>query len=384
MEILITILYVLILCILFFVAAPFIVLTHELGHAVAYFILTKPDTIDIYVGSYSDSNGPKIRIGKLTIYFKFSFPIMSNKGLCCSSKQETNYIKWIIILIAGSISSLLLACIIAWFVFNYDLHGLSKLFSLVLIGYSILAMITSLFQSSPTNNECEYYNDGENILLALKLKNKLSVLKEIPELIANNNYKDAIANIKIVLKSAPDYVEYHRLLVQVLLWDKEFNKAKNHLNVIASHFTLKPTDYATLGYVNSMLQNKQFAIENYELCLKYDPTNVICLNNVGLEYTETNRYKEAEKYLKFAIDIQPDFWSAYAILGYCKILQNQLDEGKALIEKSISMDTMYSYAYKALGLYYIKTGDTLEAKKQLDKAREIDNTINLDFPDSSY
>jgi Tfp pilus assembly protein PilF len=59
-----------------------------------------------------------------------------------------------------------------------------------------------------------------------------------------------------------------------------------------------------------------------------------------------------------------------------KVLQGDLEAGKALIDESFELATD-AYAYKALGVYYLKTGDADKANASFDKALEMDNTIDL-------
>jgi len=56
-----------------FISSPLIAVFHELGHALAYLVLTKPRKIDIYIGSYgSRKNVLRFNAGKLRFYVKKS------------------------------------------------------------------------------------------------------------------------------------------------------------------------------------------------------------------------------------------------------------------------------------------------------------------------
>ena len=60
-----------------FISSPLIAIIHELGHAFAYLVFTKPENIDIYIGTYGNSkNNIKFRAGKLQFYLKKSFPLV--------------------------------------------------------------------------------------------------------------------------------------------------------------------------------------------------------------------------------------------------------------------------------------------------------------------
>src|ERR1700712_5748785 len=95
-----------------FISSPLIAILHELGHALAYLVLTKPDRIDIYIGSYGNSrNAIQFNSGKLYFYLKRSFPFVKGIGLCHSYKPETNYKRDILILLAGPVFTFIIAFI---------------------------------------------------------------------------------------------------------------------------------------------------------------------------------------------------------------------------------------------------------------------------------
>src|SRR5258708_4440771 len=93
-----------------FISSPLIAILHELGHAFAYLVFTKPDKIDIYIGTYQlPKNAIQFKAGKLNFYIKRSFPFVKGIGLCRSYKAEKNYLYDIFILLAGSFFTLFTA-----------------------------------------------------------------------------------------------------------------------------------------------------------------------------------------------------------------------------------------------------------------------------------
>jgi hypothetical protein len=87
---------------LFYITFPFIITVHELGHAFAYLILTRPAYVNIYIGSHSDQKGgSNLRIGKINFFISHKLMLFRWKGQCVSAKPETNYcsILWIAIYI---------------------------------------------------------------------------------------------------------------------------------------------------------------------------------------------------------------------------------------------------------------------------------------------
>ena len=84
-----------------YATTPLIIFFHELGHAIAYLILTDSNNIDVYVGSYGDKKSKlNFKAGKLHFHINPTFSLVSG-GMCSSDKMVDNYIKKIAILLAG-------------------------------------------------------------------------------------------------------------------------------------------------------------------------------------------------------------------------------------------------------------------------------------------
>ena len=132
-----------------FLSSPLIAVFHEFGHALAYLIFTKPENIDIFIGSYGDEkNALQFRIYKLNFFIKKSFPFVKGIGLCHSSKPESDYRKFIVILLAGPVFTLIAAAIIAIVAFTSHVYLLILIFCYIFLGFSLLSIIANLVPRS--------------------------------------------------------------------------------------------------------------------------------------------------------------------------------------------------------------------------------------------
>ena len=88
--------------------------------------------------------------------------------------------------------------------------------------------------------------------------------------------------------------------------------------------------------------------------------------NLGLSYTQSGNYQEAEKELKLAIYLDPKFTKAYIDLAYLYAIQKDYD--KAILEWNKVLEIEPNFSEKYNVLYYL--GLTYQKKQMQDKALE--------------
>jgi len=89
----------------------------------------------------------------------------------------------------------------------------------------------------------------------------------------------------------------------------------------------------------------------------YTDKNII--RNLGLSYMQSGNYPEAEKELKQAIYLYPNFSEAYIDLAYLHAIQENYDEAIAQWNKVLEIEPNFSEKYNVLyylGLTYVKKG----------------------------
>ncbi|HVW16077.1 MAG TPA: tetratricopeptide repeat protein [Mucilaginibacter sp.] len=359
-----------------YLTSPIIIFFHELGHAIAYLILTKQNQIDVFIGSYGDKETKlKFRIGNLFFYIKYGFPLVKYRGQCQADTFVTNYFKEIAILLAGSFLSLLIAGILCLFAFEFEMHGAIKLYVFALIVWSSASLIINLF---PLTFRGGRDSDGRQIFFATRIKKFYNEYATACNAQLNGDYAAATVNLQHLTAVYPKEEKILRQLITALLLLKNFEEAKNYYAQLKMRFELNANDYINFGYLNYRAAEKNLAIDSYKKGLELDPNNLVGLNNLAYQYTLSGEYEQAYELLNKAIEIDPGYSFSYNNLGYLKILAGHSEEGKSLIEKSIEMHSNNSYAYMHLGVYYLKIYDKKQAQANFQKALELDDKVVLE------
>jgi len=108
----------------------------------------------------------------------------------------------------------------------------------------------------------------------------------------------------------------------------------------------------------------------------------------GICYERSKQWPKAEADLKKALELFPDQPHVLNYLGYSWIDQGtNLDDGMAMIKKSVQQRPDDGYIVDSLGWAYFRTGNYEEAAKQLERAIELkpeDPTINDHLGDAYW
>lgn len=363
-----------------FISSPLIAILHELGHAFAYLIFTKPAKIDIYIGSYgSTKNSFDFKTGKLHFHIKKSLLFIKGIGLCASEKNETNYRKYIIILVAGACFTFISAAVIALFAFEANAHFLVQVACYIFLGLSFLSLLSNLVPRDIRSNDRDALgSDGSKLRLMIQIKDKLPQYLEAIDQLHQKDYIKAAACLKSVLEASPENREILNLLIPVSLEARDFSMAEKGIRVLEnkSHIATETMFYR--GCLYSLTGMHDEAIDTYSNIInKKDKNHLYTLNNLGYELIEKGAHQVAARALERAIKLKPEFYEAYATLGYSKILQGDLEEGKKSVKVCLELSKQSALAYKALGIYHLKLKNIEEASANFEKAAALDEHTDL-------
>jgi type IV pilus assembly protein PilF len=127
-----------------------------------------------------------------------------------------------------------------------------------------------------------------------------------------------------------------------------------------------------LGVGTSQLQNGSYpqALEALLRAQSYDPTNPAIQNNLGLAFFMRERFDLAEKHIREALSLQPNYTDARNNLARVLIERGQYSQAIVEAQKVIN-DLTYASPEKGLinqGIAYFKLGNFSTAKENFLKA----------------
>lgn len=86
---------------------------------------------------------------------------------------------------------------------------------------------------------------------------------------------------------------------------------------------------------------------------------------------EQNRYKDAETYIRQALEQDPDNDYILSMLGRCYINSRRYDEGIEVMQQAIAIDPNNSFCFYLLGFAYYQKNIAFAAKTNLQKAIQL-------------
>ncbi len=169
-------------------------------------------------------------------------------------------------------------------------------------------------------------------------------------------------------------------------------EAEKHLDALIKQH---PDDVEAIQALGNILRgHKKFAecadvySKGVATIAKPEKANWVIFYFRGICYERSKQWPKAEADLKKALELFPDQPHVLNYLGYSWIDQGiNLDEGMAMIKKSVQQRPDDGYIVDSLGWAYYRTGNYEEAAKQLERAIELkpeDPTINDHLGDAYW
>jgi len=103
------------------------------------------------------------------------------------------------------------------------------------------------------------------------------------------------------------------------------------------------------------------AVELFEHMTALEPDKAEPYLNLGLLYGRLERYADAERVIRRAIEIEPNAPAAYLYLGKVAAGQHKWEQAVVQFEKAIELAPFFEHAYIALGDLYAQRGDRAKA-----------------------
>ncbi|GGD90503.1 hypothetical protein GCM10011412_30510 [Maribacter cobaltidurans] len=284
----------------------------------------------------------------------------------------------------GPIMSLVLAGVITYLVFFSDINEDWKVilfFFGISTYFDFFANLIPRKEPINLHDGTSTFNDGQNILNLIKLKNLPPEYLEGVEKLNKKEFKEAGKVFCGILQSGHKQDFIYRLTISSFLNAYDYKKA----NVVNKEFEEKKNrknfdsnDYNSSGLIKSYLKDFSHGIQDYEKSLELNPNNSYTLNNRGYTFNLMKEYEKAIIDFDKAIELEPEHAYPYNNRGLAKIKLGQTEEGLKDIQKSMELDEDNSYAHMNIGIYYYDSGDYAKALEKFELAYKLDaNTYEI-------
>jgi tetratricopeptide (TPR) repeat protein len=355
------------------------VLFHELGHAISIMLLTKKEVV-VYIGSFGNKDKSlKIKFGLLTIFLNYN-PFGWRGGLCVPSYKNIPLNSQIIYLLAGPLSSLLLASIAFFSLAVLELYLLGTVFFVLL---SIIASIDFVWNIFPRSKQIRLhnnqitYNDGYKLKELFHFKQLPKEFEEAIYLYNDKQYDKSATLLQQLLSRNIADMYIYRLAINSYLQTKDYNKAKMLSDTFILTNKMNSDDLSNMALCYSQQGFREEALHLYDKSLLLNPNSKIALNNKGYTLNLMNRFEEAIPLLDKAIEMDNAFAYAYCNRGLSMIKSGRTAEGLQDLHKSLEISPENAYCYKHLGIYHFDKMEFNEALELFLKSKEIDETTSF-------
>ncbi|NPA12796.1 MAG: tetratricopeptide repeat protein [Aquificae bacterium] len=225
-------------------------------------------------------------------------------------------------------------------------------------------------------------------LLYIKMGKSKEIIKEIEEkLVENPNNQTLIRILALAYEDIGEYqlakemylkaldyfpndVELLYRLAEVYTKLKEYDMAIDVLKRIYQ-LTQDYRVYLAMAEVEEERGNLQKAIQYALKAKELKPDDYLPYFYLAIYYDNLDQWEKAEKYLKEALKIRPNFPDALNYLGYSYINRGiDIDKGIELVKKALKLSPNNPAYIDSLGWGYFKKGDYQRAYKLLKQAHE--------------
>jgi tetratricopeptide (TPR) repeat protein len=119
------------------------------------------------------------------------------------------------------------------------------------------------------------------------------------------------------------------------------------------------------------------ATKQYKECIKHDPTNKVCLYDLGLIAHTQNRLPEAEQYYRQSLSSDPSYTPAIFNLAILRTNLGDKQEAVQLYRRYVALKPDDASGHLNLGLLLRTTGERTAGDAEIALAQQLDPKISV-------
>lgn len=184
-----------------------------------------------------------------------------------------------------------------------------------------------------------------------------------------DSIEESISLVEHVLEHNPDDAEALGLISLLYLDLNEEELAKESCS---RALELNPENYdAKLVNIMIRLMTQETSVEEIEALLQISPQDSRLWFALGNTYMTQGDMESAERTLKKAIEIYPDFYDCHIALAWCQLLNDHITEAHETYQNAAELIEELADAWGGLALIHALTEDLAQAELLINKAKEL-------------
>jgi tetratricopeptide (TPR) repeat protein len=210
-------------------------------------------------------------------------------------------------------------------------------------------------------------------------------IQNILQLYKNKNYNKALSICEKLIRKNDKIPEVFNLYGLVLQMQNKHKQAINYFNKSISLNFKDHSCYNNLANSYKSLYLNNFAIENFEKCLKINPNYLPALINFAVLKKEINDHDGAIRLYKTALNIKPNPNEIKILFSLAELYKQkgEIENSKKILEKILELDSSNSAAHYSLSQYIDYKNENnhhIEMENLLEnKTLKNDEIINFSF-----
>ncbi|MBD3227550.1 MAG: tetratricopeptide repeat protein [Candidatus Lokiarchaeota archaeon] len=201
----------------------------------------------------------------------------------------------------------------------------------------------------------------------------------INESIADELYELIIERFNLISEENREEIglEFELDAVKILFYMNKYDNCIKYLDKLNELFPNNSLILYNLGYIHSIINNPQRAMDYYMDVIELEPDNAQIYNEIGLLARRMDNLELAIRFLKTAIEKDQKHAESWRNLGIVYMEIKEFDKAIKCLKKALEINSKYITAMNFLALCYHFKGEHDKAIRKLEKALNINEKFSM-------
>lgn len=199
-------------------------------------------------------------------------------------------------------------------------------------------------------------------------------LRRVVSLLARSGRGDeAVDRCDSALRAAPENAEFQEIMGNLLVGKGDFTGAEDFFKRAVALDAKRSSSHFSLGMIFERSNRPQDAIDAYEKAIEISPEFGAAANNLAWLYAEAgNELERAWQLAERARTALPNDPNVVDTLGWVHYKSGSYNRAISLFESCVAKVPKNAIFHYHLGMAYLKSGDSTQARASLQKSLDLD------------